>query len=124
MTLNCFYLFEIFLFKYIISIITINIIWKLIIMNSNEIVDNFIKCLVEAPGLTWLAKIQKITVLELRRDLAHELPEGLLRIESSCKTQLINDIDNLYIDNLYIYNLYIYIIFFLVNMYIIYYIYK
>jgi len=93
-------------------------------MNSNEIVDNFIKCLVEAPGMTWLAKINKITVLELRRDLAHELPEGLLRIESSCKTQLINDIDNLYIDNLYIDNLYIYIIFFLVNMYIIYYIYK
>ena len=93
-------------------------------MNSNEIADNFIKCLVEAPGMTWLAKINKITVLELRRDLAHELPEGLLRIESSCKTQLINDIDNLYIDNLYIDNLYIYIIFFLVNMYIIYYIYK
>ena len=98
-------------------------------MNSNEIVDNFIKCLVEAPGMTWLAKINKITVLELRRDLAHELPESMLRIESSCKTQLINDIDNLYIDNLYILNFswlicILYIIFFLVNMYFIYYIYK
>jgi len=56
-------------------------------MNSIEIVDNFIKCHEHIVGPT----------LTLRHGRS---------IDSSCKTQLINDIDN------YIYNYKIYILFF------------